>query len=271
MATPQFSLDGRVAIVTGASRGIGRAIAIGFAAHGANLVLVSRARESLKAAAGEVQDLGRQSLVVPCDVSKTAEVSSMVERAVASFGKIDILVNCAGISPTFKSAELVTDEEWEEIISVNLSGTFKCCREVGKAMLSQGSGSIINLSSLGGVVAIPKVIVYCTSKGGIEQMTKVLAMDWAQRGVRVNAIIPGWIATDMTARLRETDNMREAVIQRTPLGRIAEPSEVVGAAVYLASDAASFVTGETIRVDGGWLAQGMRWPDDLVFAERISP
>lgn len=251
----EFSLEGRVAVVTGASRGIGQAIAGGLAEQGADLVLVSRTLKGLAATVAIVEGWGRRALPVAGDVSKGGEVAVMVQKALAEFGRIDILVNCAAISPIFKSAERVSEAEWTEIIEVNLTGTFLCCREFGEVMLAQGSGSIVNLSSLGGRVGLAKLVAYCASKGGVELMTKVLALDWASRGVRVNSIAPGYIATDLTAVLQSREDMLAPVIESTPMGRIAAPREVVGAAVYLASEAASFVTGETICVDGGWLAR----------------
>lgn len=255
MPMQEFSLEGRVAIVTGASRGIGRAIAIGLAEQGADVALASRSEAAALPVVLEIATLGRGALAMGCDVSKAEEVITMVQQTMDRFGRIDILVNSAAISPAFKSSEEMTDEEWREIIDVNLTGTFICCREVGKIMLQQQSGSVINLSSAGGIVGLGKLAAYCASKGGVEQLTKVLALDWASRGVRVNAIAPGYIITDLTALLQKRDDLRADVLGRIPMGRLGTVREVVGAAVYLASDAANYVTGQTLCPDGGYLSQ----------------
>jgi NAD(P)-dependent dehydrogenase (short-subunit alcohol dehydrogenase family) len=249
-----FQLDGQTAIVTGASRGIGKAIAKGFAKAGADLVLVSRNLPALKSVAKEIEDIGRKVLPLSTDIGKHEDISKIVESTLKVFPRIDILLNNAGISPILKRAEEVGLREWEEIIRVNLTGTFFFCQTVGKVMIQQGGGKIINMVSVGAFVGFPRQVGYCATKGGILQLTRVLALDWARFNIRVNAIGPSYIETELTKGMRESKVISENLLKRTPMGRFGKPEEVVGAAIYLASDASSYVTGQTLCVDGGWLA-----------------
>jgi len=242
-----FSITGKSAIVTGASRGVGEAIAKGFAEAGADLVLVSRNLSALERVAKEIEGLGRKALAISADIGKA-------EDALSVFPRIDILVNNAGISPVLKKAEEMTFREWEEIVRVNLTGTFLVSQEVGKVMIQQGGGKIINMVSVGATVAFPRQVAYCVSKGGILQLTKVLAVEWTRYNIQVNAIGPAYLETDLTKGMRESKIISEDLLRRTPMGRFGKPKEIVGAALYLASDASSFVTGQTLFVDGGWLA-----------------
>lgn len=251
----QFSLTGKVAIVTGASRGIGRAIAEGLAGAGAAVVVNGRNVESTKAAAQAIVDAGGASLAVIADVRKSGDVETLVQKAVERFGRVDILVNNAGISPYYKPAETMTEAEFDDVIAVNLKGVFLCCQAAGRVMIPQTSGRIINIASIGGEVALPRLIAYCAAKGAVDQITRVLAVEWAQYGILVNAIAPGYVETDLTKGLSENTTRRDRLIKQIPLGRLAKPEEIVGAAIYLASDAASYVTGQMLYVDGGWLAQ----------------
>ena len=251
----QFSLTGKVAIVTGSSRGIGRAIAEGLAGAGASVAVNGRNAESTKAAAQAIVDGGGASLAVIADVSKSADVETLVQKAVERFGRLDILVNNAGISPYYKPAETMTEAEWDEVIAVNLKGVFLCCQAAGRVMIPQKSGRIINITSIGGQAALPRLIAYCAAKGAVDQITRVLAVEWAQHRILVNAIAPGYVETDLTKGLSENTTRRDTLIRQVPLGRLAKPEEIVGAAIYLASDAASYVTGQMLCVDGGWLAQ----------------
>jgi NAD(P)-dependent dehydrogenase (short-subunit alcohol dehydrogenase family) len=247
----QFSLNGKVAIVTGSSRGIGRAIAEGLARAGAAVVVNGRNPESVKTAAGAIPN----SLGVVADVSKGPDVDELVKRTLDKFGRIDILINNAGISPYFKPPETMKEAEWDEIIAVNLKSVFLCCEAVGRVMIPQKSGRIINISSIGGQVALPRLLAYCAAKGAVDQITRVLAVEWARHNILVNSISPGWVDSDLTKGLRENTARREALTRQIPLGRLGRPEEIVGAAIYLCSDAASYVTGATLSIDGGWLAQ----------------
>ena len=248
------SLTGKTAIVTGASRGIGEAIAKGFAKAGADLILVSRNRAALERVAKEIDGVGRRALPVAADIGAPDEIQRAVDAALKAFPRIDILVNNAGISPVLKRAEDLALEEWEEILRVNLTGTFLFCQAVGKTMIRQGGGKIINMVSVGAVVGFPRQAGYCATKGAILQLTKVLALDWARFNIQVNAIGPSYLETDLTRGMRESKVISENLLRRTPMGRFGKPEEVVGAALYLASDASSYVTGQPLFVDGGWLA-----------------
>jgi len=249
-----FPLTGRTAIVTGASRGIGEAIAKGFAKAGADLVLVSRNKVALENVAEGIVSLGRKSLPIVADIGVPGEIQRSVDAALKAFPRINILVNNAGISPVLKRAEELDLKEWEEILRVNLTGTFLFCQAVGRVMIQQGGGKIINMVSVGAVVGFPRQVGYCATKGGILQLTKVLALDWARFNIQVNAIGPSYLETELTQGMRGSKVISESLLRRTPMGRFGKPEEVVGAALYLASDASSYVTGQTLFVDGGWLA-----------------
>jgi gluconate 5-dehydrogenase len=253
-ALNQFSLNGKVAIVTGSSRGIGRAIAEALIGAGAAVTITGRNRERAEKVAGEIAAAGGASLAVPSDISKAADVERLIQTTLERFGHLDVLVNNAGISPFWKKAEYVSEAEWDEVIAVNLKGTFLCAQAAGRVMIPQKSGRIINISSVGGRVALPNLAVYCAAKGGVEQLTRVLAAEWARHNILVNAIAPGYVETDLTSGVRENPKLQEEIIRQTPLGRLAKVEEIVGAAIYLASDAASYVTGQTLYLDGGWTA-----------------
>ncbi len=255
MGKDRFSLADRLSIVTGASRGLGQAIALAFAEAGSDLVLVSRSQEGLEQVTAQVRTCGRRVLPVPADVSRSEQVEEVVRLSVATFGRIDYLVNNAGVSPVYTSAEKIPREVWDEILAVNLTGTFLCCQAVGRQMIRQGGGKIINVSSIGGVVGLPRLAAYAASKGGIIQLTRVLAIDWARYGILVNAVAPAFVETDMTAGLRQNPALAEEIRRQIPLGRFAHPEDVVGAVIFLASDAANYITGHCLAVDGGWLAQ----------------
>lgn len=250
----RIALSGKTAIVTGASRGIGEAIAKGFAQAGADLILVSRKRGALEKVAKEVRDLGRKAVPVVADIGIPEEVEGAVGASAKIFPRIDILVNNAGISPVLKKAEELALHEWEEVLRVNLTGTFLFCQAVGKLMINQGGGKIINMVSVGAVVGFQRQIGYCATKGGILQLTRVLALEWAKYNIQVNAIGPGYVETELTQGMRQSKVISENLLRRTPMGRFGKPEEVVGAALYLASDASSYVTGQALFVDGGWLA-----------------
>lgn len=249
-----FKLTGKTAIVTGASRGIGEAIAKGFARAGADLVLVSRNIAALEELAKEINGFGRKALPIAADIGDPEAIQRTIDRTLEVFARFDILVNNAGISPVLKKAEEVTLKEWEEIVRVNLTGTFLFCQAAGRVMIQQGAGKIINMVSVGAVVGFQRQIAYCATKGGILELTKVLAIEWARHNIQVNAIGPAYLETELTKGMRESKIISENLLRRTPMGRFGKPEEIVGAALYLASDASSYVTGQTLFVDGGWLA-----------------
>lgn len=249
-----FSLKGRVAIVTGGGQGLGKAMATALAEAGADIVIVARHIETAMETKPQIEALGVRCTVIKGDMRNEADVISMVGQVVEEYGKIDILFNNAG---TWRGddAEQVTTEDWREVIDVNLTGPFIVSREVGKVMLKQGKGSIVNTASMSGmIVNTPQnQCAYNASKGGLIMLTKSMATEWADRGVRVNAICPGYMRTEMSEdRYQRKDPAIERWFSMTPMGRSGVPDELKGVAVYLASDASSFVTGATILVDGGY-------------------
>ncbi|MBN8927945.1 MAG: SDR family oxidoreductase [Rhodospirillales bacterium] len=250
VSAPDFDLTGKVAVVTGAGRGIGRGMAAGLARHGAFVVLTGRTRATLEEAAAEI---GANSMVFTADVSQEADVLSLRDAVLARTGKIDVLVNNAGVNPIFKGVERTSLDEWRHIIDINLTGVFLCCKHLGGAMTE--GGSIINVSSVAGHGGLPRSVPYCASKGGVELLTKALALDWAKRGVRVNTLAPGWVDTDLTHGLLEHDTHGTRLLDRTPLGRFARPNDMAGGVVFLASGASAFMTGQSLVIDGGWGAE----------------
>jgi NAD(P)-dependent dehydrogenase (short-subunit alcohol dehydrogenase family) len=243
-------LAGRTALVTGAGKGLGRAIALGFAAAGADVVLMARTLADLEAVAREVQALGRQALVAVADATDSRQVDAAVEQAVARFGRIDVLAHAAGGSLRKPSVE-VTDEEWDAVIAANLSSTFKVCRAVGRHMLAQGGGSIINLSSTAGMRGRAGNAPYSAAKAAVINLSRALAMEWAPKGVRVNVLAPGRFLTPLTEAEMSVPEKYAAFVRQVPLGRIGKPEEIQDIAVWLASDASAYVTGSTITLDGG--------------------
>ncbi len=247
----EFDLSGRVAVVTGGSRGIGLAIAEGLARHGATLVLAGRTEATLAAAAATI---GQAAGVQAADVASEPDVLALRDAVLARHGRIDVLVNNAGINPIFRGIERTSLADWQSIIDINLTGTFLCCKHIGGAMVEQGRGSIINISSVAGHVGLLRSVPYCASKGGVEMLTRALALDWAKRGVRVNTLAPGWVDTDLTHGLLEHDVHGKRLLDHTPMGRFATGDDMVGAAVFLASDASGYMTGQSLLIDGGWTA-----------------
>ena len=243
-------LAGRTALVTGAGKGLGRAIALGFAGAGADVVLMARTRADLEAVAREVEALGRQALVAVADATDSRQVDAVVEQAVARFGRVDVLAHAAGGSLRKPSVE-VTDEEWDGVISANLSSTFKVCRAVGRHMLAQGGGSIINLSSTAGMRGRAGNAPYSAAKAAVINLSRALAMEWAPKGVRVNVLAPGRFLTPLTEAEMSVPEKYAAFVRQVPLGRIGKPEEIQDIAVWLASDASAYVTGSTITLDGG--------------------
>jgi len=246
-----FNLTGRVAIVTGGSIGLGRQIAQGLAEIGANLVLCARKKERCQQAAQDLQQLGVQTLALGCDVKDPADIQRVVDAALSDFGKIDVLVNNAGISWGAPVEEMRL-EDWNKVIETNLTGTFLCAQAVGKVMIKQGRGKIINIASVAGLGGAPPAlpaIGYHASKGGVISFTKDLACKWAMHNIQVNAIAPGWFPTHMSNRVLERD--REFFLSQIPLHRFGSEHDLKGAAVFLASDASDYITGHVLVVDGG--------------------
>ena len=246
-----FDLTGKVAIVTGGGRGLGRAIARGLAQHGARLVLSGRTATTLEATAAE---LGPETLAHAGDVAVEADVIALRDAALARFGRIDILVSNAGVNPIYKTIEKTTLDEWQHILGINLTGTFLCAKHIGGAMAEAGGGSVINISSVAGHVGLRRSVPYCATKGGVELMTKALALDWASKRVRVNCIAPGYFETDLTAGMIANEALSSRLLGQTPMGRFGRDPDLVGAAIFLASDASAYITGQSLAVDGGYLA-----------------
>ncbi len=240
--------------MTGAGRGLGKAIALGLAGSGANLGLLARTATELEATAAEAATLGVETEARPTDVSNANDVDAAVAAVIARFGAIDILVNAAGTSPYYVPAERLAPDAWDEVIATNLRGVFLCCRAVGAHMLARGQGSIVNLSSVLATNAVGRLAAYSASKAGVEGLTRALAVEWAERGVRVNAVAPGFIRTAMTQDLLDSERHATGLAQRTPMRRFGDAASVVAAVLYLVADEATYVTGSTLFVDGGWNA-----------------
>jgi len=256
MTYSPLELTGKVAVVVGGTSGIGRAIAHGFARAGADVVATSRRAEQVDAAAREIEEFGRRSLRVTSDVADRASLERVLNETIGALGKVDILVNSAGRTKRAPTIDF-SEADWDAIIDTNLTGTLRACQVFGKHMLERESGSIINIASLSTFVALYEVAAYSASKAAVGSLTKSLAVEWSSHGVRVNAIAPGVFRTALNQKLLdETERGREFLV-RTPMRRFGNVDELAGAAIFLASDAASFVTGEILTVDGGFLASGV--------------
>lgn len=248
-------LSGKVAVVVGGTSGIGRALAVGLAEAGADVVPTGRREEQVSDVAGAIEALGRRSLRQACDVSDTRSLEALREAIVANLGRIDILVAAAGQTKRVPSLEM-TDEDWTRIIETNLTGVFRTCRVLGAPMVAQGYGRIITIASLSSFVGLYEVAAYTASKSGVAGLTKALAVEWASHGVTVNAIAPGVFRTALNSALLDQPRGQEFLL-RTPMKRFGQVEELVGSAVFLASDASAFVTGQVLAVDGGFLASGV--------------
>jgi dehydrogenase/reductase SDR family protein 4 len=245
-----FSLSGKVALVTGGSRGIGKAIAVGLAKSGADVAVTSRKLPDLELVATEIKGLGRRSMAVAAHVGRMEEINSLVPKVRDEFGRIDILVNNAATNPTMDQAMDVEERAWDSVMNLNLKGLFFLSQAVARLMKEQGEGKIINVASVAGIT--PDILpVYSISKAGVIMATKVMAQQWAQHNIRVNAIAPGLTKTRFSEALWSNPAVLQGAMVRTPLQRVAEPDEMVGAVIFLASDASSYVTGHVLVVDGG--------------------
>lgn len=251
-----LSLEGRVAFVTGGTSGIGLALVRGLAQAGADVVPASRRREQVDAAAAEVEALGRRSLRVTADVTKSASLEAALAACLEAFPRVDVLVNCAACTRRTPTLDL-PEEEWNEILDTNLTGTLRACQVFGRHMLARGSGRIVNVASLGSFVALLEVAAYNASKAGVAALTKSLAAEWGPRGVNVNAIAPGVFLTPLNRGLLDGTERGRELVARTPLQRFGKLEELQGACVLLSSEAASFINGEVLVVDGGFLASGV--------------
>jgi len=256
MAYAPFDLTGRVAVVIGGGSGIGRAVAIGLAQAGADVIPTSRRREVVDAAATEIEAMGRRTLRIASDISNESSLVGVLRAATDTFGKVDVLVNSAGITKRTPTVD-VTDREWTDILETNLTGTLRACRVFGRHMLERRYGRIINVASLTSFVALMEVAAYSASKAAVASLTKSLAIEWARSGVVVNAIAPGVFRTPLNEGLLDGTIRGRELLTRTPMGRFGNVEELAGAAVFLASEAASFVTGHVLVVDGGFLASGV--------------
>ncbi len=247
----RFRMDGKKALVTGASKGIGRAVAVALAEAGADVAVVARSKDLLYSLKEEIEGFGRVCVVLPCDVSQESAVKRSIEEAWEKLDGLDILINNAGVTSVSPAEDLDT-ENWRRILSINLDGVFYFCRTWGKKAISAGrGGSVVNVTSVLGLVATKYVAHYSASKGGLISLTRALALEWARYGIRVNAVAPGWVKTEMTAGIQQSPDVYQKYLKNIPMRRWADPEDIATVVLFLASDASSYMTGQTIIVDGG--------------------
>ena len=245
-----FNLNDRVILITGAAGGLGQAMAVGLAEYGAQIALADLRLENINDVLAQIDNLGKKAAAYKVDITDRNNITEMVEKVHKDFGRIDVLINSAGVNNR-KRIEDYTEQEWDNIVDINLKGTFLCCQAVGKIMLNQGKGKIINMASVSSTLGHPHHGPYAASKGGVALLTKVMAVEWAKRGINVNAIAPAYVRTSLTADYLSKGDNYKRISDTIPMGRLGEPEDIVGAAVYLASDASNFVTGHLLTVDGG--------------------
>jgi NAD(P)-dependent dehydrogenase (short-subunit alcohol dehydrogenase family) len=256
MTTDIFTLENKTAVVIGGTSGIGRILSLGLADAGADVIASARRQEQVEETAAEIERRGRRTLRLCSDVCNRATLEELLAASIQRFSKVDILINCAGKIKRMPTLTM-PEEEWSEILDTNLTGTLRACQIFGRHMLERGYGRIINIASLNSFVALSEVAAYAASKAGVVSLTRSLAVEWSKKGVTVNAIAPGVFHTAMNADLLDNTPRGQELLMRTPMGRFGRNEELVGAAIYLASDAASFVTGQALVVDGGFLASGV--------------
>jgi NAD(P)-dependent dehydrogenase (short-subunit alcohol dehydrogenase family) len=256
MSKACFDLSGRVAVVVGGTSGLGRAISIGLAAHGADVIPSARRVDAVAEACEEIRGRGRRTVEMTVDVTDRQSITHLRDAALGMRGQIDILVNAAGVTFRKPTAD-VSDQEWSSLFNINLEGVLHACQIFHGALKASGAGRIINIASLGSYLAFQEVAAYCASKAAVLSLTRSLAVEWARDNICVNAIAPGVFPTELNSKLLLGTERGREILMRTPMKRFGEPSEVVGAAVLLASDSASFITGQCIAVDGGFLASGV--------------
>jgi NAD(P)-dependent dehydrogenase (short-subunit alcohol dehydrogenase family) len=251
-----LSLEGKRALVFGGTSGLGKSIALGFAEAGADVVPVSRRAEEVQKTAGEIRALGRRTMELTADVTRREEIQRVIDRMRAELGRIDILVNSAGTTKRAPSLEFA-DEDWNRILNINLNGTWYACQMVGRVMKEQMYGRIINLASIGAFLSLHEVTAYCASKGAVAMMTRCLGAEWVKYNITVNALAPGVFETPLNRNVVHEPGRKASIMAHTPMKRFGNLEEIKGVAIFLASDSASFVTGEVIAVDGGFMAQGI--------------